>query len=898
MRLLAALALLLTMQVSMAQKPLDYYLPKNVTYNKNIPTPEAILGYEVGKWHVSHDQLVYYMRMVANASDRITLEVTGKTHEDRPLLLLTISSPENQKVMKRLQAAHAQLSDPNKSSELDVSNLPVVVYQGYSVHGNESSGSNAAVVLAYYLAAAQGPAVDSLLNETIVLLDPCLNPDGLNRFASWVNTHRSKTPSGDGNTREHNEAWPRGRTNHYWFDLNRDWLPVQHPESQARIAQFHQWKPNVLTDHHEMGGNSTYFFQPGIPARTNPNTPRTNQELTGKIATYHAAALDRIGSLYYTKESFDDYYYGKGSTYPDVNGCVGILFEQASSRGHLQHTENGKLPFAFTIRNQFVTSLSTLQAARELREELLNYQRDFYADAIKAANGDPVAAYALNDNHDPSRVNHLVEVLLQHNIQVKRPKQDVKAGNQVLLKDHTYLVELQQPQYHLIKAMFERRTEFLDSLFYDVSAWTLDRAFNVALHPISKKAYRNNHEVVTSVPAKQGRLIGGTSKIGYLFNWNPYEAPRVLNAILKKGLIAKVATKPVSNKAVPSNYLNEHPTFALGRGSIFIPAQNQPVSSSKLGGYLQKLAAREGIDIFGVSTGLSNENEAQVGSEAHKATGLTDGFADLGSSSFRKVKRQKIMLLAGNGVRSYDAGEIWHLLDHRFDIDVAVVDINTFNYAKLHKYTTIIMADGSYGGINSSGLSKLKTWLNDGGNLVAIKGAVQWLKGKGLAHVEYKKADKDTSSAPKAYANLGNNYGAQVIGGAIVNTSADLTHPLLYGYHHKELPFFRRGTSFMKPAKNNYATPIRYTSNPLVSGYISDKNIEQLKSSATVVVSGQGRGRVTCFADNPNFRAFWYGTNKVFLNALFFGNLVEGGAVAAPLKKEDKKTQQEEEHQH
>jgi hypothetical protein len=213
--------------------------------------------------------------------------------------------------------------------------------------------------------------VDSLLNETVILLDPSFNPDGLNRFASWVNTHKSQTLVTDPVSRELNEAWPGGRTNHYWFDLNRDWLYVQHPESQGRIAKFHEWKPNILTDHHEMGSNSTFFFQPGVPSRINPLTPQKNRELTAKIGTFHARYLDKIGSLYFTEEDYDDFYYGKGSTFPDVNGAVGILFEQASSRGHAQETINGVLSFPFTIRNQVTTSFSTLAAARALRTELL-----------------------------------------------------------------------------------------------------------------------------------------------------------------------------------------------------------------------------------------------------------------------------------------------------------------------------------------------------------------------------------------------------------------------------------------------------------------------------------------------------------------------------------------------
>ena len=375
--LLLVLFTSITLQAQKNQLSLDYYLPEDVTYNTAIPTPEDVLGYVPGTWHVSHDKLVSYMKVLAKASDRIHIEQQGLTYEDRPLLLLTITSPENHNRLEAIRQDHLALTE-TASERLNTNELPVVVYQGFSIHGNEPSGSNAALVAAYYLAAAQGPKINELLKHTVILFDPSLNPDGLQRFAYWANTNKSKHINTDPQDREYDEVWPGGRTNHYWFDMNRDWLPVQLPESRARIATFHKWHPNILTDHHEMGSNSSFFFQPGIPSRTHPLTPALNQELTKNIGNYHAKALDNIGSLYYTEEDYDDFYYGKGSTFPDINGSIGILFEQASSRGHAQETDNGVLTFPFTIRNQFTAALSTLDAAVGMRTELLDYQRDFY----------------------------------------------------------------------------------------------------------------------------------------------------------------------------------------------------------------------------------------------------------------------------------------------------------------------------------------------------------------------------------------------------------------------------------------------------------------------------------------------------------------------------------------
>src|SRR5689334_3730496 len=401
MRKLSFLIGILLLTLIVQAQDLSYYLPDSVTYNPAIPKPKDIIYHEPGEWHVTHDRLVNYMQAIAAAApDRVKLERMGFTYESRPQVLLIITSPQNHQRLEAIREQHVQLSDPQKSGSLDIANMPIVVYIGHSIHGNESSGANAALISAYYLAAAQGKQIDELLENTVILFDPSFNPDGLQRFSTWVNQHRSKNLVSDPNSREFNEVWPGGRFNHYWFDLNRDWLPAVHVESQNRLKWFHLWKPNILTDHHEQGSNASFFFQPGVPSRVNPLTPDKNQELTAKMGKFHAQYLDRIGSLYFTKENYDDFYYGKGSTYPDVNGAIGILFEQASSRGHAQQTSNGILTFPFTIRNQFVTALSTLDAARVLRKEFLAWQRDFYKSAITESAAAAVKAYVFGDKND------------------------------------------------------------------------------------------------------------------------------------------------------------------------------------------------------------------------------------------------------------------------------------------------------------------------------------------------------------------------------------------------------------------------------------------------------------------------------------------------------------------
>ena len=813
---------------------LDYYLPTNVSYNPNIPTPKSSIGHQVGDWHITHDKLVQYMYTLASSSDRITIEDRGATFEGRPLLLLTITSANNHLNIETIRQQHLELTQKEPSTT-NINEMPIVVQQGFSIHGNEPSGSNAALAVAYYLAAAQGPAIDTLLNNTVILFDPSYNPDGLQRFAYWANTNKSKNINPDPNDREYDEVWPGGRTNHYWFDMNRDWLPVQLPESRARIATFHKWMPNILTDHHEMGTNSSFFFQPGIPSRTHPLTPQQNQDLTGEIGTYHATAFDKIGSFYYSKESFDDFYYGKGSTFPDINGSIGILFEQASSRGHAQESVNGILTFPFTIRNQFTAALSTLEAAVAMRQKILSYQQKFYQQAFKeAAKAD---AIVFGDEKDPSKAYHLAEILMRQNIQVHKIANDFTSKGKRYTKEGSYAVPKNQRQHRLINAMFEKRTEFKDSLFYDVSAWTLPLAFNLDYNqniPTDKVG-----EKITTL-TKPGANAPKYSEYGYLMQWHDYYTPKALNMLLKKGIRAKVGMTPFTSQDKEYDY-----------GTILIPVQNQDLSPKDIAKAIEEIVAQTGVTIDPANSGQTQK-------------------VNLGSNQFKALKLPKVAMLVGDGINPYDAGEIWHLFDQRYDMHITKLDTKNFRRVDISKYTDIIMPATRGNALNKDAAKKLKTWVQNGGTLIGYKSAGKWLEKNEFMKMTFK--SNKTTATDISFEQRSNYNGAQYIGGAIFQTTLDRSHPIAFGYKNKNLPVFRNTTLFIEADKNSYNNPIKYTASPLLSGYISLPNLELLKNTVPFKKAKLGRGNVLYFTDNTNFRAFWYGTNKLLMNAIFFGD--------------------------
>lgn len=846
------LYLLFLVPACLAAQPqidLDYYMPAGVKFDPAIPTPQSVIGHQVGEWHVSHDKLVSYMNALDRASDRVTLEVTGHTYEGRQLLLLTITSPKNHQNLENIRQQHLQLTDPARSSSLDVKTMPAVFYLGCSIHGNEASGANAGMLSAYYFAAAQGPEIEKYLDNTIILFDPSFNPDGLHRFSSWVNSRKSMSVSTDPNDTEHHEPWPGGRTNHYWFDLNRDWLVAQLPESQARIKKFQQWKPNLLTDHHEQGTNATFFFMPGVPSRVHPLTPPKNQELTRKLGEFHAKALDQIGSLYFTQEGYDDFYYGKGSTYPDTQGAVGILFEQASSRGHAQESVNGVLRFPFAIRNHFTTMLSSLKAINELREEFLNYQRDFYKTAQAEAAKDPVKSYIVGASRDRMRTFHFGEMMLRQNVEFYKLPSAQTINGKTYEPDAAFVVPANQPNYRVVKAMFEKRTKFDDSLFYDISTWTLPLAFGIDYEEV--RANTGTGERVTELKMPAGKTVGGQATYAYVFETFSYYAPRAMYRLLSHGIRIKVSNE----------VFNHSSGKQFARGAILVPLENQDMSAEQISVYIREIAERDGIDVYGFNSGLDYKG------------------ISLGSSSFTALNKPVIAMIVDGGVSANDAGEIWHLLDTRFNMPVTLIPQTVFNSVNISKYNVIIFPPGNFSTINDTGKDKLKSWAQSGGVIIGFESALNWLSGAGIGKFEMKKDEPGKDPAkPRPYADIQENSGAQETSGAIFQADADLTNPLLFGYWDPKIPVFKSNNLFMEKAKGAYANPLVFGANPLISGYVSKPNYDKLKNTSIIGVSSVGRGKVIGFTEGMTFRAFWYGTAKMMMNAIYYGGSLNNEA--------------------
>ena len=816
----------------------DYFLPTNEKYNDGIPKPKEILGFNVGDWHINHDKLIDYLTKLSESSKRIKIENRGYTYENRPLVLLTITSEKNHSRLEELRKNHINIL--NKSlSQNNLKKMPAVVYQGFSVHGNEASGSNAAVLLAYYLASSEDEKVLELLDNLIILLDPSLNPDGLQRFSQWVNSQRSYIKNPDSYEREYNEIWPGGRTNHYWFDLNRDWLTVQLKESKSRILTFNKWLPNILTDHHEMGKDQTFFFQPGIPSSVNSLISKKNQDLTLKISKFHEKELDEIGSLYYSKEDYDDFFLSKGSAYPDINGGVGILFEQASSRGYNQNTENGVLTFPFSIRNQFKTAISTLKAANYLKEELLEYQIEFFNNSKLEGRKKKEKAILFGNQKDISSTFKLVDILKTHNIKIHNLKKDIKINGKKFAIENSFVVPLNQEKFKVIQAIFDKQKKFTDSTFYDVSTWTVPLAFDVNFEKISDtnligKVMGNDRKIIIKNLKK--------SDYAYLFETHGYYYPKALYKLLDYGLRAKVSMKKfkINNKS-------------FDYGTIMIPTQNQNLNPNEIHKILSEVSVTSELNIYGTNTGASQEG------------------IDLGSRNFKTIKKPKIGLLVGDGVRSYDAGEIWYIMDRQYNIPITKIDTRILERLNLEKYTHFIFPSFT-GNLSSKTLNKIKSWIEKGGTLILYREAIKWAKRNHLIEIEI--IENELIAENVDFVDRTNFKRAQSISGAIFKANLDRTHPINFGIENNSISLFRNTDIFIKPDNESYNNPIKYDKNPLISGYTSKENLKTLSNTVPFKIQSIENGRVIIMTDNTNFRGYWIGTQHFLANMIFYSNFM------------------------
>lgn len=863
---MALLAAGLGLTAALAE-PLSYFLPEDVSYDAAVETPDVTLGHELGEHPARLHLMADYLTRLAETSDRMSVETIGYSHERRPILHFVVSAPENLARIDEIRENHLAAIDP-ENDQAPSEDAPAVVWLNFGVHGAESSAADAVIPLLYHLAAAEGSDIERTLERSVILVTALFNPDGNARRIDHVDTFAGATAVTDP-AHELHQLWVAARTNHYWFDLNRQWLLLTQPEAQAWIDVWHRWKPHVSGDYHEMGSNATYYFHPGEPLRRNVLIPDGARELALEIAGGHAAALDDLGELYYSEEGFDNFYVGKGSTYPQVNGGVGILFEAAAARGGRIETDNGERTFAQNIRLHFRTSLSTIAGAVEQRAALQAYQRTFFRTALEEARAERARAYVFTADEDPARLWHFLNVLDGHDIRVHELAEDVTISGQAFAAGESYVVPLAQAQYRMIQAIFARFTEFEENIFYDVSGWTMPLAYDL---DYAEAAQRDYSDALLGPPAALAFPAAPApqrAEYGYVFAWSHYYAPRALQRLHAAGVRTRAAREPFTART----RLGE---TSFAAGAIFVPMGGQAHDAEAIHALMAIIAREDGVPVSAVTSGATPD--------AGRDFGAPNSFATLDPPS--------VLLLHGGAVSQYDTGEIWHLLDYRMGMPVTMREADALPGLDLTRYTHIVLP-GLWGGENGPNggamderaAGALRGWVRGGGTLVALRQSAAWAQETLMVdpppegEADQPRKDEEDVEDPTLrldYADRTLRDAEHVIGGALLMGDLDVTHPLGFGYGDRQLPVHRNTTVMLdRPADDPFAVVVEYVNGPLLSGYASAERLEELSGAPAVVAERFGGGAVIAIADNPAFRGTMFGANKLFLNAVFFSDLFQ-----------------------
>ena len=846
-------------------------LPTDVTYDPAIPTPESVLGHELGMAPVRHHKLVEYITTVANLSERLSVEIIGYTHERRPILFVVATSEDNRSRLDEIRAQHVALTTP-ASNQAVTDDMPMVTWINYGVHGAESSGMDASLPFIYYLAAAQGEEIDRILSDSVVLVTAIFNPDGHSKRVAWFDAYGGQQAIADPAHIEHDFNWQFARTNHYWFDLNRQWLLLTQPEARAWMRKWHEWRPNLTVDYHEMGGGQTYYFHPGVATRTNPLVPDEAERLMAATARTSEAFLDSEARLYFHGELFDNYYIGKGSTFPLVNGGVGILYEAAAALGRELETPNGLRTYRENIRKHFRTSIASIEAGSRLRSEYLRYQKTFYQSAVDEAANYATKAWVFAAPGDPARMHLFADLLNYHRISTHKLTRDISVNGVRYKASEALIVPIAQAQYRMIRSVFETVSEFEDVTFYDVSTYTLPPAFGLQYAALGAREFRSNFVGEVFATPMPVAAEPDESSYAYVFDWGSYYAPRALQRVLGSDVLARVATKPFTA-------FTSAGTKEFARGSIIVPFDRQEVERTEILQLMRTIATADGITVHALTSGRSATGTAGV---------------NVGGPAAIPLQEPTTLLVVGRDVSLYDAGEIWHLLDYRMDMPVTLRSRERLDGIDWNRYTHIVFSSGEYDGYEPEFAGRLRQWVTDGGTIIGLRDAAPWVRtavldwvdpesdegqaAAAVAEVEPMEEAEEEEFERAPYDEKDDREAIEVVGGAIFRGDLDNSHPLGFGYSRREIYLHKNVTDPMESTGNPYGTVIAYAENPVLSGYVSEENVAKLAGTAALIAERLGDGSVILFADNPNFRGYWYGTNKLFLNALFFSTVFQAPA--------------------
>ena len=810
-----------------------------IAYPQGVRSPEEFLGYPLGRHFTYHHLVVDYFRQVAKGSDKVQLYQYGETNERRELIVAYVSSPANLARLEEIRKNNLRRAALLKGEARD--DDIAIVWLSYNVHGNEANSTETAMKVLYTLATEE--KYSQWLEKLVIIIDPCLNPDGRDRYVNWYNQVAAVNPNADVDSWEHHEGWRHGRSNHYLFDLNRDWVWQTQVESQQRIKLYNEWMPHVHVDFHEQFYNSRYYFAPAAEPLHELVTgwQREFQEITGRN---NAKYFDEKGWLYFSNETFDLLYPGYGDTYPTFNGAIGMTYEMPghSAAGLAIRTRRGDtLTLADRIDMHYTASMATIEAAFDHRSKLT----DEFSSFFHGHGAEEAYLILRSDNAD--KVNALADLLKKNKIsfRMNASSKKVKAFSymknrqeETMIEENDLVVPLNQPKAVLARVLFERNTKLPDTLTYDITAWSLPFVYGMDAWKYSGKLDLKDYTTENhKTPAPDNNAYA------FLLNWQSIRDARFLNGLLKAGVVVNYASRP----------------FRLGSrkfnpGSLVVTRYDNEKIWPKVMRLMETGAREQGRDVVPVSSGAA-----------------TKPF-DLGSEKVRFLKKPSIALLAGDGISSLNFGEIWYFLERETRAEFNIIDKNTFDHIDLDRYDVLILASGQYSQLQGeNGFKKTDEWVKGGGTLILFGNAIGGFTGEKKFSLEKNKKDEDEKEEAVLYPYADNEREnlKKFVSGGIIKIQLDNTHPLAYGYDAEYYTLKTSSTSYKLLKKGWNVGYIPKDGQPL-AGFVGSESKDELAGSLVFGVEQRGRGRVVYFVDDPMFRDFWYNGKLFLANAIYF----------------------------
>ena len=822
-----------------------------------LKTPDQYLGYELGTSFTRHHKVVDYFNYVAGEKSNILIKPYGETYEKRPLILAFISSQKNIDNLEDIRKNNLSLT---RLTDEGISNKKIaIVWLSYNVHGNESVGTEAAMSTLYALADKSNREAQKWLENTVVVIDPCINPDGRDRYVNWYYQYGNRRYNPDPNSKEHHEPWASGRPNHYLFDLNRDWAWLTQMESQHRLKEYNRWMPHVHVDFHEQGVNSPYYFAPAAEPYHEVITD-WQREFQVTIGKNHARYFDQKGWLYFTKEVFDLLYPSYGDTYPTYNGAIGMTYEQGGSGraglGVITH-EGDTLTLKDRIAHHLATGLSTIEITSVNVDKVVAEFSQYFDEAVNY----PVSTYktyVVKQAGKSDRLAALRKFLDSHQISygyvrttrsfrgfsyISNTVKNFEIGQEDLV------ISAYQPKSRLLTSLFEPEPRLSDSVTYDITAWALPYSFGLDAYALSEKltpGRGNPLERNYKTPEKTGKAYA------YVVHWNSLEDLKFLSQLLQKDVKVRFATEAFSISGED-----------FAPGSLIITKRGNEKLGEKFEHLVQQTASAFDRKLYAVKTGFVSKGK------------------DFGSNSVAYIQRPKVAVLSGKGVSTLAFGEIWHFFEQQIDYPLTILDTGYFGRVDLAGYDVLIIPDGRYQNFIDDGRREsLKNWVKLGGRLILLENALSYFSGKKsfalkkyASNKEKERLAPDTPKVPgpvkiQKFKDREREAIKNAISGSIFKTSLDNSHPLAFGYPEHYFTLKRSGRRFAY-LQNGWNVSVIEDKESLVSGFSGANALKQIEKSLVFGVEDQGRGNIVYMNDNPLFRAFWQNGKLLFGNAVF-----------------------------